>query len=442
MGKPTLDYVCSGMGLTRIMATRILEWDEQKKFKKFVIYLTKYMQKKLQEECSAYQPQLSCLFNGYTEYGFAKIFEYFDDLKCSGIYADSGGLQIVTAGKSVTEDIKLEIYKRQTYADYAMCFDVIPLENMSEIRSSTERTNIKNKLFNQAEHAKAGAATGQNIKKQCEIFRQANAKTKVLIIVQGNRPEDMILYFNEIAKQLDEKDYDHIAGIAVADTCIGNGYLESVDMLRAAKDIARTSHPSIHNQLHLLGVGAVNRMRPVIYLMNSGYLSDFKKVSFDSTVHSGGFIFGKVVMSSGIVQYGPQRTADLDDHFKNIYDFFKPILEHYVTLDEFYATIFASDGTWNTSDIKTRAFNYPPDSNKGVVGLGIGLLYTYYQIFDFMKKLNEVMQTEVEHSPIGCLLNVKTDEDMEQWFNTASKYVKTKRITRKEDHNTLESLFG
>jgi len=75
------------------------------------------------------------------------------------------------------------------------------------------------------------------------------------VIVQGNRWEDMVEWFDYIVGEIPASLQHRIAGIATADTCMGNGELESIEMLRAVRAIHDRYGPAYTNHVHLLGVG-------------------------------------------------------------------------------------------------------------------------------------------------------------------------------------------
>ena len=68
------------------------------------------------ETCKHTDPTIRMLFNAYTEKKFIdhiKDYELF--LHMDGIYADSGGLQMVTTGKTVNPEIKDGNHDVQTF---------------------------------------------------------------------------------------------------------------------------------------------------------------------------------------------------------------------------------------------------------------------------------------------------------------------------------------
>ena len=70
----------------------------------------------------------STLFNAYQEEKGGQTLANNDGLGHKKIYSDSGGLQVLTAGKVIDDTIRDKVYEVQAkYSDYAMTFDEMPL---------------------------------------------------------------------------------------------------------------------------------------------------------------------------------------------------------------------------------------------------------------------------------------------------------------------------
>ena len=441
MRKINLEYVISACGMMGVFTNHVYD-NHRPLLKQSLLELMSNLNMSVREKARNSNPTIATLFNAYTEAAFTDRFNELGNLGASSLYADSGGLQIVTAGKTITDQIKKEIYKTQTAADYAMCFDVIPLESLSVSRTRNERSNVGNKIFNQEKHVESGRLTGLNIKEQVKTFREMNAKTKVIPIIQGNDANDMIAYFNQIAEQLSDEDYEHISGMAVADTCIGNGTLESIEMLKGAKAITRICHPNIKKHLHILGVGSISRMRPILYLNKSGYLNTFEKVSYDSSSHTSTFDYGLLKVNGTCRALGSIRTPKAEAHFRNVYELFNDFLSPKATEEEFL-DIILGDGKrdWKYSTVKDLGLKLSDD--KMIIAFLCKTIHTYYQIDNFITCIDRVLEETSSKNPhIDKLLHISTDEEMQSWFNHISGSVKSKRIKRKEDHGSLEGIFA
>jgi hypothetical protein len=450
--KKQLDYVISAVGMMGVF-TPDHEAFWYPEYKKMTLSLMESLNKRIAETCHNTKPLVSTLYNAYTEKNHVDEFKRLENLGSASVYADSGGLQIVTAGKTITTDIKNQIYKTQTYADYAMCFDVIPLSSVSLTRTRNERSNVGNKIFHSEKHRDAAFATGDNVKAQASFFRTVGAKTKVIIIVQGNDIQDMVEYFKNITTRLDDVDYDNIGGLAIADTCMGNGELESIKMLVAAKEISKICHPNIKKHLHVLGVGSIYRMRPILYLLKSGYLSAFERVSYDSSSHTSTFQYGLLKVNGTCTSIGSTKTFAVDKHFRNVYNLFHDTFARYVSEDKFIDSIFTTDpqADWKYSTIKNRVIE-SGDPDVIIPSLLCNAAHTYYQIHNFITNLDKVMLDEfgilndsnmneyTKMRPINSLLSIDTDEKMKDWLSFNSSSIKTKSIKRDTELATLEGF--
>jgi hypothetical protein len=447
--KKKLEYVISACGMMGVF-TPDHEAPWYPTYKTATLSLMGSLKKRISETCTNTKPLVSTLYNAYTEKNHVKEFKGLENLGSDAVYADSGGLQIVTAGKSITEDIKKEIYKTQAYADYAMCFDVIPLSSVSLTRTRNERSNIGNKIFHSVNHQESAFATGDNIKAQATYFRSIGAKTKVIIIVQGNNTADMVDFYRNIESRLSPEDYENIGGMAIADTCMGNGELESIEMLRAAKLIADFCHPNIRRHLHVLGVGSISRMRPILYLLKSGYLHEFDRVSYDSSSHTSTFQYGLLKLDGTCKSIGSYKTPAVDKHFRNVYRLFNDTFSDYVTEDEFINNVFGDGmGDWKYSTIKNRVLA-TDDPFTISSTLLCNAAHTYFQIHNFVTNLDKVMTDEykvfsknpsAKQMAMNRLLSITDEHEMLMWLKDHTKDVVSKRIEADRDKVSLEEFL-
>jgi hypothetical protein len=384
----TFEYVASalGWGVFPSKATTVDPAIVQRRLR----HVTEIAVNMIRQDCINTTPRLSALYNAYTENDHPAIFDVYD-LPFDAIYADSGGLQIVTAGKTVTDEIKQDIYKVQTNADHAMCFDQIPLVTVGKMeRSRNERTNIANKRFDPSQFENAAVGTGHNIKHQIDAFRRLGAKIKVTIIVQGNTPENMVGFYRRIADQLDDQDYNYIHGMAIADTCIGIGAVEAIRMLRAAHLIAQECHPNVSKHLHILGVGSLDRLQPVVYLSRIGYLPTFKHFSYDSSSHTSTFDYGLLKLDGGCKSLGRKRTATGLYHFNQLYDFFQNCIPF--TQREFIDVIYGDGRSkWSYTEVCRRSEG---QGERYVVALLSKAMHTYFQIHNFITWIDMMWNEE------------------------------------------------
>ena len=435
-----LEYVISACGMMGVFTNHVYD-NHREVWRDSLIELMQCLNESIAKKVKNTNPTVATLFNAYTESSFTDRIAALNNMGAAKLYADSGGLQIVTAGKKITPEIKQQIYKTQTAADYAMCFDEIALGSFSITRTRNERSNVGNKIFKSSEHAEKGTLTGKNIKEQIEAFKSLKAKTKVIPIIQGNTYQDMIVFYNQIANELEDEDYEFISGMAIADTCMGNGELESIEMLRGAKHISMICHDNIKKHLHILGVGSISRMRPILYLNKSGYLDTFEKVSYDSSSHTSTFDYGLLKVNGTCRPLGGVRTPRGEAHFRNVYALFNKFLSSKISEDEFLDLILG-DGVsdWKYSTVKERSMSMSEE--KMIVGMLSKTMHTYFQIDNFVTCIDKVLvETSSGNQHIDKLLNIRDDVTMESWLNAARSNIKSKRIVREENHGSLEDLF-
>lgn len=442
--KYKLEYVVSGCGRMQLFHKDMLtDKDTFEIYQKLVKEIPLRVVNDLKEYSTHSDPILSMLFNAFTEKSFvnpAKGFQLYDFLNSDKVYADSGGLQMVTAGKTITPQLKQQIYETQTVADYAMCFDVIPLTSTSLVQTRNERSNVGNKIFEDHKFDESAKATAQNIKDQITHFRNVGAKTKVVIIVQGNTPQDMKFFFDTIASRLDEEDYNHVSGIAVADTCMGNGELESIKMLHAAHLIAQDCHPAVKSHIHFLGVGSLYRLRPIINLIRSGFLSSFERVSYDSTSHTCCYDMGLFKWNGTCKAYGTHRTKFAEDVFYGVYDYFEDTFKQLVTRDEYGKVIFGIDGASALKFTALRDNARAVGGNAQIAAMLVKQAHSYYQVQNFMKRAEDIWAEPNDGSPVGHLLNVRSEADILQWYNNFTEHVGSSAIRRRSNISSLSLL--
>lgn len=263
--------------------------------------------KQLRDDVAKKNVKMSILFNAYTEAAFDEWLRKWDIFGFESLYVDSGGLQVVTTGKQADETLKREVYTVQQNSDFAMCFDEIPCGNKmieKELNTKSNRSRTDNKLYFPDRAEACARKTARNIREQIETLADLGSNTKVMYIIQGNNSNDMVEWFRYGVQELDAWHWDHIGGVALADTCIGNGPQESVEMLHAYHRIRREfTNEYTKDHIHLLGVGSVRRLLPIIQFEKGGFLPSNLRVSFDSTTFSMSYVMGRYHFEDERIDY-------------------------------------------------------------------------------------------------------------------------------------------
>lgn len=381
---------------------------------------------------------IDILFNAYTEADMGKRIREKDMFGFQHLFADSGGLQIVTAGKSVDDSLKKSIYKTQSSADFAMCFDEIPCSNIEGLSMDTKsnRSQTGNKVFYPERIYETSTKTARNIREQIETLDEIGTSTVVHYIIQGNTTEDMVKWFENGTKVLLPEHYKRVGGLALADTCMGNGPLESVDMLVAYHLIRKQFGVEMtNNWIHLLGVGSVRRLIPLMYFLNSGLLPKDLTISFDSTSFSMSYFMGRFVSDDG--SKVERHAHKYKQMFHKVFKYFEPIYrEYFPNVDEEVFVNYCVDQIRSLADTVNNA----PKDLASLVRANITLTLAW-QILGFVKNINKAQDTaKHDRTGMGMLQYVNDYDDYLSWKREYSRFVPSSRIKR-ELKTTIDSFF-
>lgn len=378
----------------------------------------------------------SILFNAFTEAPHGDWLKEQNYYGFDQVYADSGGLQVVTRGQSLTEELKREIYETQKKADFGFCFDEIPLGLKEGIDQETgkHRALTDTKLFYPDGFLKCAEHTANNVLNQCRAFEGTD--TKAFYIVQGNTSDEMYRWFERGVDIVGPDYFKNIQGVAPADTCMGNGELESIDMLvgyhRMLKDFG-VRYTKKH--LHLLGVGSPSRLMPAVLLKKSGFLPPDVEISFDSSTQSMSYAMGNYLDSDGT------RTNKIHDRvmrmFGRFYDDMEDLFVEYspAITKEWYLDYTAKRYLSISDTIK----DCPPEYEIAVRG-SITLMCIWQALGLYARLKEDLACDEVRQTGLGYLTEVKTIDDYRHWRHQFERFMSSKRIDRKTN-NSLADMF-
>ncbi len=439
-----IEYVISGLsffklGMKEINEDEFLRSDIIEILKKFNEYYS--------------NNQISLLFNAFSEKDFA---EWVPSLE-TDTYVDSGGLQMITLKNvELNDKTRQDIYETQAKGTFAMCFDEIPLYIDENKKGNSARTDMSGKYVVGEEIYEKGVATGNNIKKQIQYFEECGTDTKVFVILQGNSPQDWINFCDGVFSIVTEEFYPYIEGLSIADTCIGNGILEAADMISI---IPKLNCPEkFKKRLHLLGVGSINRLIPILTMVNSGYLPEDTHISYDSTSISASHAFGRYLTEDRTIKFD---RVQLDQNDVNIDSVIHDILNNIKDLnwDENVSV------SWTEENLKKRIresttntfgkIHEDEDKEKQKSNLHYGvlfhLIFTLSQIVNFMKRLNKIIETPEslqKHilqtsklKPLVTLINVTTYDEYVEWRKGAiGQRLPSNRIVRVETYEEFNRI--
>lgn len=278
---------------------------------------------------------LSTLFNAFQEEKDGKVLKEENKLNHDAIYADSGGLQVLTRGLEITDDIKKKVYETQAkYCDFAMTFDEMPLKVIQNQDQFAKSIVDNNKVVHIKEMVGISAKnSAAHIQQQIDVFEQLETDTKILPIIHGFSEETYIEYAETIMKNLSGIKH-HIQGMAIAslsstaDNKVGiMKVFDYVPTLMNAKEI----NEEYRQHVHLLGVASYQRIMPVIMMAKKGIFDSVKRISFDSTALTKSYTFGRVYASVEELKnprdYEPLLSLNnwKDPHSKNIRQFYNNV---------------------------------------------------------------------------------------------------------------------
>lgn len=279
-----LEYVASGCSFLRINYPWCKEQETIDLINKF-----------FSEVNGAHGHQFSLLFNAFTEAHFGDMFKAY----APAIYkthADSGGLQIVTQGKSVTAEMKKEIYRTQAkYSDIGMSFDVIPLITIGK----SKRGDLSTRFFDRENLAAYAKETGQNLRDQIETFLEEKTSCLPFFIVHGNDSSTALEWVDVALKEVPEDMRQYIGGIAMGGGSFGNGRKEALLRAVLAGHIMQERDDLVHKSIHFLGLGSLANTFPFLAMNKSGLYKKDWHISYDSTSHTSGHHMGNYFYNTG-----------------------------------------------------------------------------------------------------------------------------------------------
>ena len=356
-----------------------------------------------------YDHEFSFLYNAYVEKHFGEVFHSaYRGKGIKQVYADSGGLQIVTLGKTITPALKQQVYESQAkYSDCAMSFDEIPVSIIGE---RAVRSDINSKYFDRTKFEWCARESGRNVRDQIQTFIKMNSNAKPMFIVQGGDCDTYIKWCELALEEIPEELHGHIGGVAMGSGGIGNGMLEDCKRAFYYTQLPITEKV---NHLHLLGIGSVTRMVPTLAMVKSG-LCNNTHISYDSTTHTSGVQMGRYYgpnfdwITPGkqfITEEGPLYSIINADLKKNI--------PSYDVTDEFFHEVM---------NISVRRFQKKTgDPNPPIVAFNAyftGSVLNFLRHLDSVRKdftLVNTLMNDKEYNAMVAFSELKNRVDFDKW---------------------------
>jgi hypothetical protein len=375
--------------------------------------------------------KISLLYNAYTEKRPGRWCGAHYRNLVHNIHADSGGLQMVTLGRTITEELKEEVYANQAENSHvAMCFDVIPVRTLNNGRS--ERLDLSNRRFDRSDLERCARATGKNLKRQIEFFLEKGTTAKPMLITQGNDYDSYMKWTQYVVEELPAEYIKHIGGIAMGAAALGKGSLEDI---KRAFYFTQLPIDLEHRNLHLLGVGSVYRMLPqMIFIQNGMY--DGVHMSYDSTTHTSGVTQGRYYMND----YAFTFTRAFDDSYRIVLDDMKrnfPFIEY--SVDDLYNVLNHSSRTY-----ETKFGSIDPSMQLYVAYVSSSIKNFIEQVDRVSKCKKEVLKFAkgLDRNAFDALYSVQTTEDFDHWLKHVGPYMDSEPVQEYVEPNTLEDLFA
>jgi len=409
------------------------------------------------------------LFNAYSEKTMARrasskeINEPFKKIFPKGMYADSGGLQMVTLGKGTIEkEDRLKIYDIQAkYAHYSMSFDEIP---------SLIQDDIKYYLPNTV--TQKGIDSGYNLKEQYDYFESINTISKIIPIAQGWGVEDTDKFAKGLFSKLTKKQYDEVDIVATGFPITSNyGTAKRVHDMFNSTEIPYNALKHVH----LLGVTGFKRLIPALILIKNGFTPQLNILSFDSVTISMSYVMGKQTLSvknfldgQTSLKLGKDRNGIVEKYWQELYDFWKDD-EHFLfdDLDDMLEHSYYNKNGFNSGYQQYIHFlnvnedgNFTPKNEKLAKIHFAKVLkqeqyYILYQVYNYIQILEAFLEDKIklEHIFSGksleifsALEKVKNNDEFDEWFDYVKKVTGFKVPMLHENHiendDVIKSIFG
>lgn len=363
------------------------------------------------------------LYNAFTEPGFGKNLQRFD---VDSIHADSGGLQIITQGLNATPAIKDKIYRNQaTHADLGMCFDEIPIKTTG---ATSGRNDTTNRFFDPDNLEAMAKETGQNIRRQIEVFQEEKSSCKPILIAQGNCYDTYMKWTEYILGEIPPSMHQYIGGVAMGGAALGTGSLEDIE-----RAFIFTQLPMEKKHLHILGVGSSKRLLPYLMFIKNG-MYDGVSVSYDSTTHASGVELGNYYHNGSMLAF----SRAFNHVYEKMHAECVVLSGHDIPVKEFFKIL-------NTGKLKyleeggSDALFYAVRLST-IMGSVVNFCRYIDTLLESEKALNQFVASDKNLAPIKSLVDVKDLASYNQWKVAVGRYVKSNRIAANQPVS-LEEFF-
>ena len=387
--------------------------------------------------------KISLLYNAYTEKRTGpRIKEHYGKY-LHRVHADSGGLQMITLGKTITDELKENVYANQAFnSDVAMCFDVIPVTVLSE---RSERLDLENRRFDPTKLEICARETGKNLRRQIDFFDEQNSSARPMLIAQGNDYDSYMTWTECILEELTSYHLSRIGGIAMGAAALGKGPLEDI---KRAFYFTQLPIELESRHLHLLGVGSVYRMLPNIVFIQNGLYRDLQ-LSYDSTTHTSGVTQGRYYISGDRVLNGKYRSSDYQMTFTRAFDdSYRIVREDICELFPFMAE-YNLQTFYNVLNMSARTY----EERFGNIDPSIQIYIAYVSacIKNFMRHVERINNSKYElidfakgtdKNAFNFLYDVKNTADFNNWLRNVGNTIESEPVQLIAPQINLEEMLA
>lgn len=420
-----IEYVASGCSFLRLTYKQCLEDENKALINSF-----------FREVDNANGHRFSLLFNAFTESNYGEIFRNYTD-SIYTVHADSGGLQLITQGKTVTPEIKREIYETQAkYSDIGMSFDVIPLIVSGK---SSKRNDRSTRFFDRDNLDAYAKETGDNLREQIEVFLEKKTECMPFFIIHGNDIDSALRWVEVALNQVPEHLMQYVGGIAMGGGSFGNGQKEMLLRAVVAGHVLRTRNDLIHKRIHFLGLGSLTGTFPFLAMMKSGFYEPHWNISYDSTTHTSAHHMGDYFFSDGkriafTKSYTHTYQLMYDDIATNLKSFNTD--EHTIKLFHKTLTSPAQGYVDKGGDFKQVLY-----SN---LGCALSSIYNFTRKVDqYSRDFNLFLEERIPKKEWGLYQQIAKIDSLEaykRWDAVMGSYYESKRLSD-FTNTSLDSFF-
>jgi len=381
---------------------------------------------------------MGILFNGYTEKSLGpRIQSIFGKYP---IHVDSGGLQMITLGRTITEELKDKVYEVQAkYGSVGMSFDKIPVKLVGD---RSDRVSMEGRFFDPSIFDDCAIESGKNLARQIEVFLEKDTKCRPMMIIQGNDQHWYQRWSDLVLKQIPQDHWQYIDGIASGAAALGQGMREDVERVWALSQLEAPDH--MKKKFHMLGFGSMNRLIPIIEFQKAGLFDKDVLFSYDSTKHTGGVSRGQTQDGPGIFQMTRHRDAKfyyiynkIDTVCREVFgtrldedDFFYAVGQMAPDAHAYYAKTYGKDKRVYERNLAAWTFFL----------YGVWAVMHYVELMEQDDTFVAAVRPRDHHCFI-TLKHVKTQEDYNYWKNHLGRGLRSAGVQSTKDNTTLEGFF-